>query len=334
MLYTDIRDVKDSAGHIQMNGRIDLLRDDIIAVENDLIQKYIGQALYDQVHSSKENVVVGTAEYNLLMHLRRYISHKALYRGASKVNVQYTKAGISSEMSDTSKPVREWMLNDVKLQLLNDACEFLDILLKYLQDNSDSLSAWTSSAQYKKNKLYVINDLGTFEKYYNLNQSYSTFYNLEGTISFVDDVIIRKLLGDAYYTALKAEIANANVSADNQVVLDRYLYRITAYSTVIRAAQTMGVLLLNGGIKVNEYTSTVESGKITRNAEYKEREVLIKRLDTDCLHLGDDLRLYLNTNASESKYAEWFSSDLYEAPVVEEDVEEEEEDTTLGFFSM
>lgn len=333
MLYNDIKDVKNSAGHARLgNGKIDALREDILAVENELIRKYIGQAQYNAIKDSMDNITEGSKEETLLMHVRRYVSAKALWRGSSKINVTISKAGISSDMSDSHKPVREWMLTDVKNQLLNDSCEYLDILLAYMHENKDDLEAWTASKQYAKTRSNLINDLDTFEEYYSLNGSYSTFYNLKATMKHVEDLQISKVVGSAFFIDMKNKIVEGDLDNDFELLLTSYLYRLTVYHTVIRACKTMGVALVNGGVKINEYLQGMENSNVQRQADYKERELLMQELSRNAEDVKCDMYAYLNSAASDTVFPLWKASSLYvnpDAEVVEVEVNKDES----GFFS-
>jgi len=316
MLYTTDNDIKESAGHASLGtGAIKTLREDIEAIELDLVNTYLGQAEYDKLEAALPSLEDGSKYHKLLKHVRRYVTAKSLWRGSSKINVQIDNSGISSSMSDTSKPVREWMLTDVKAQLLNDACEYLDMLLSFLENNKEVYTDWAGSTQYKWNKELLINSLATFEKYYSLNGSHTTYRNLRATMMYVDDVQMQTLLGTAFYASIKNEISTA-VSAETNVILNNFIYRIASFYTIGRALKTMTVSLVNGGVKITEYLAQMESGHNARQAEYKERELLGKQLEEDACMLISDMRKYLNANASDTVYALWKDSDHYEDPNV------------------
>jgi hypothetical protein len=339
MLYTSINEIKNTAGFVSFGTKttsIDLLREDILAAENELSSKYLGATTFDALQTAYDaGIIASSFEDKLLAHVQRYVSHKALYSASSKINVQVTKQGIQSHMTDTEKPVREWMLTDLKNQLLNDACYHLDALLSFMEANKAEafLADWRVSSFYLENKNLIINSLDTFELYYFLNRSYTTFLNLKSVQWFVATIMVKKCLGADFYNAITAEIKAAAVSSDTQTLLDEYIYPITAFYTVARALKVSTVSLENGGIKINEYISNLDSRANQRQADIKERELLAKQLSDDACALIEEMKVFLNANASETMYADWFNSSQYEDPNVEvEENKRNREDS--GFFAV
>lgn len=323
MLYKSIEDVKSSAGFVSISeksGSLDIIKQDLEIAESEITRKYIGQALYDRLNTAlQEGLTAGSDEETLIEYVRRYVTHKALRSGAAKININYSKSGIQSHMNDTQKPAREWMLTQLRDQLLEDACNHLDTLLYFLQTNTADYPEWTAADQYKSNKSHLINDLVTFQKFYYLNDSYSTLYAMSAVMGYVEDVQLRRMLGSDFYSAIMAEIAAASVTSSTQALLDRYLYRICVFYTLIRTLQTMTVSFENNGIKINEYITNFESSHNKRQADIKERELLIKQLDKDVCDAIREMNTYLNANATEDIYPLWYTSSQYVDPNVEEE---------------
>lgn len=323
MLYKDINDVKDSAGFATLgskNAKLDLIREDLIAAENELVRKYLGKTEYSNLQTAFDaGLEAGSKYHNLLPYVRRYVTHKALRTAAAKLNVKYTGSGLQTHNSNDSKPAREWMLTQLKNQILESACAHLDALLAFLEENKGVYTDWAASDQYKSNKGHIINSIDVFQKHYYINDSYSTLYALNTAQEYVEDVQIRRMIGSDFYDTIKGEIETNSISSSTKTLLEKHLYRICAFYTVIRSLQTMSVSIENNGIKINEYIANMELTSNQRAADIKEREILIKRLETDCCDLVDQMIAYLNETATDVIFPDWYGSSKYVDPNVESD---------------
>ena len=159
MLLRTLQELKKATGFASLSS-ISKLSQDIRIAEQELIDEHLGQAFYDELNSAIDNgLEADSEEAKAIDFAHRFIAHKALYTVSSKINVRIENTGISSTSHDQSVPVREWMLNDMKDQVLKDACKHLDLLLLFLETNKGNYPTWTSSSQYGRNREFFINSL-------------------------------------------------------------------------------------------------------------------------------------------------------------------------------
>jgi len=336
MLYKTLEDVKDSAGFVAISNssnNFKILKEDLKRVETEVRTKYLGIGQFDLLNTQfNADAIAGGSDTELLLgHVRRYVSYKALYTAAPKLNVNFEKSGISSQKSDNSVPAREWMLISLQKQLLEDACGFLDDLLAFLQEKKDVFTLWRDGSTYTVNKSHFINSADDFNDYFSIGGSTVTFLSLLPVLTHVEERHIKKLLGTTFFDAIKAEIEAAVISAETQTLLDEYLKRISAYATINRACSTLPVRFQHNGILTNEYVAGFEKGM--QKDRLKEAELLQQRLEADIVELQTDLVDFLNATATDAIYISWFESSLYIDPAVEV-VDTTDRNTDRSFFRM
>lgn len=340
MLYKTLDDVKSSAGFVAISnssGSIDILREDLIAAEQEVRRKYLGAATFDllELQYNSDAIVADTNMDKLLKHTRRYVSHIALQTGAPKLNVNFSKSGITSPKSQTSVPAREWMLQQLKLQLLNSACDHLDNLLRFLEENRAEFLTWDADNSVNTiQRRFFVQSLDEFEKYYALGGSHSTFKALWPIIDHLQERELRGILTDVFYENLITELKTDSVSGENNTLLTKFVKRWLVYKTVYRACELLPVRLTHNGLKTNQFIASYEANSQESKATLKEKEQLQVQMLKDCDELKEDLITYLNQNASAILYSDWFASDKYDDPSDDEDEDNDVNSELSGFYTM
>lgn len=340
MLYKTLDDVKKTAGFVAISHQdkdLGVLKEDLLAAENDVRTNYLGAGQFDSLDTqfNADAIVPDSVTEKLLNHTRRYVSLQALMTGAAKININYTKSGLTSTKSQTSVPAREWMLLQLKSSLLESACKHLDILLRFLEENRASFPLWTGDSSVSLiQRRFLVQSLPNFEKYYGLGGSFVTFKTLWPVIDHVQDRFLSKLLGQDFYDEIIAELNAGNLSALNTVLAEKFLKRLVVYKSIIRACEVLPVQVVHNGIVTNEFIASRETTTQQAKAELKAVELLKNQMIFDAQALIQDTIDYLNKTATDSIYATWFNSDLYDDPTDDDDEDFEINSEIKGFFSM
>lgn len=340
MLYKTLDDVKNSAGFVSISNKtndLSILKEDLMAAEHDVRINYLGAAQFDLLDTSfnTDAILAGSDLEKLLHHTRRYCSMMALRSGAAKINVDFGKSGITSPKTQTSVPAREWMLVQLQNSLLQSACTHLDVLLRFLEEKRDVFTLWKNDTNVSlTQRRFFLQSLPAFQKYYGLANSYVTYKALWPIMEHVQERYLSKLLGQDFYDSLIAELNAANISANNNLLLDKYLNRLVAYKTIIRACEILPIRVDYNGIVTNEYIASNETTSQQVKAELNAIRIVKNQLQLDAAELQEDLIAYLNKTASASVFTEWFSSDLYDDPTDDAEEDNEINQENSGFFKM
>ena len=209
MLLKTISELTTATGFVSKDLYINAMYPDILFAENKLV-KYLSAAQMADLQTKYDNVVsapLNDLTADLLAKCQAFIGYMALCNFASKKNVSFENTGLQSLKTGNSVPVREWMLNDHKAQLIADAWECMDLLLQFLETNKATFTLWASSAEYTINKKFIINSLEQFEEHFSLNGSRLTLLALYPSMQFTEQQHIEAAIGKEYFEELKAKIA-------------------------------------------------------------------------------------------------------------------------------
>src|SRR3989304_7269451 len=123
MLLKTISELTTATWFVSKDLYINAMYPDILFAENKLV-KYLSAAQMADLQTKYDNVVsapLNDLTADLLAKCQAFIGYMALCNFASKKNVSFENTGLQSLKTGNSVPVREWMLNDHKAQLIADA---------------------------------------------------------------------------------------------------------------------------------------------------------------------------------------------------------------------
>lgn len=312
-------ELKEAVGFPSLTGSITSIKPDLLLAEEKL-KNFVSAAQFDLLQSQLDNaaIVPGSDQDVLLSKCRAVVGFLALHNFASKNNVSYEKSGIHSSKTGNTVPVREWMLNDMKGQVLEDAYTCIDYLLAFLESKKDIFTVWAASSSFTINKSFIVNSLDKFQEHYSLTDSRYTFMLLRPAMRFVEDIHISEAIGMDYFHELKTKIKDGDVTSDDQLIIDSYLTPAVVYHTVARACDTMNLKLSGNGIKNMEYMSTGEQSKSEKAGSAQQIFNLKQTMRDNASLLLSKAVEYLNSKASDILYTTYFNSSAYTSSTAEE----------------
>ncbi len=127
----------------------------------------------------------------------------AYEKNIAKDSVLWNNSGISVAWSVELRPAQQAALDNVSDSLKKDAYEFLDLLIDFLNENSETFTGFKSSVENKKIKQLFINNAEEFCFYFNINGSVSYFFEILDVIRRVQRTTIFNTLGSEYYNKVK-----------------------------------------------------------------------------------------------------------------------------------
>ena len=258
-------------------------------------EKFTTDIIGSSLHSALLNIVQNETEDAALQSLLPYVQlpliNFAYMLGGSKLAVNIGQTGISTTENDNLTPAEEWRLKDLKTSFASAGYDGLEELLRFLEENKDDYPLWESSASYSYQKKYFINNAKELNETIDTNFGRYDFLKLKPFIHQIERSVILPRMCETLFTTIKDEIKDGNVSEDNQTLLDDYIKPAVCYLAI---------------------------DKLKPDENFK----------LEGTRYAQQLKDYLNSNAD--TYTDYASSDCYEDPETESDLNDEDS----GFFVM
>ncbi len=263
--------------------------------EREIKKDYIGAALWVkliQAYTSSGSSSSSSGEdyfARALYYVQRIVANLALLDYIPEGSLDISSNGIRITVNDTKKQAFDWQIKNLEKKYQSAADRNLELLLEYLNENTDQFTDWTDSPAYIKNKGRFINSAKQFNDYLGIKESHMTFIALQPVIDYVEDFYMRSVLGDDFFDELKERIKDGeDVDSSSASGADEY----DQVFHLIRGA-------------VAHYTGMEASEDLGTNEEKCEKKAS---------HYIQRLVAYLDTNANESLFATYYNSDKYTAP--------------------
>jgi hypothetical protein len=320
MLFKTIDEVREYIS-VNISSDIETLKPYIRLAESEFIKPVIGKVLLKSLQDYYDSEASGSSEIELwdelLAKVQLPLINYAYNLYVPIGQVQVSDAGIHITSNDTKKTAFQWQVEKVEKAWLNTAHNFMEDLLEFLDENKDTFTDWSGSAEYDAAHSLFINSAKEFNEEFFINKSRRLFVHLIPIIKSVEKKFVYPTLGKDYYDELKDLIlgeGSGDISDDDQVIIDK-IKPAVAHITISRAISELGVEILPDGIfeAAVIQNGSMESQRTAATAENK-NELRGQLLDEGQSELRE-VQMYLDANASETKYATYFGSDKYVAPV-------------------
>lgn len=183
----------------------------------------------------------------LLQKAQHAIIHLAYFVGFDFLNASVTDMGFRRTDSEHSKSLFKYQEDNLRDYFKNSGYNMLDDILVFLEENITSFSEFSASATYTVFKQAFFETAAVFNSIYYINASRITFLRLQQHIKFVEDTVIKPLLGSTIYAEIKAGMAASPVPAKVVGVLP-YIRVPLAYLSVAYLMEESGADLTDRGL--------------------------------------------------------------------------------------
>jgi hypothetical protein len=295
-----------------------------LAAERFLIP-IIGQDQYDALLEEVEGFefpadgddAVPVESVELLRKCRAVIAPLGYMMDLPTIQTQITDAGLRSINTENMQAAHRWEYNEVKEALADSGGYAIDALLKFLFANADDYDLWTECEEYQEVSSLIFRTGADFNKYFKVHLPHRTWWEFRSLISEVEDFYINSAIGKEFYEQLK-DMPDANDETMAAIVM---IKKCVAHLTIVKAIEKKSV-------KISPLGFTIKSlGAYSEGVGYDDQQATgteLSMLYASCERSGDSyllmLKEYLNATASESVFADYYSSDKYVAPSDEEPV--------------
>jgi len=294
------------------------LKSDLSLVEQKyLVDEVLGFATWSALmtYMGEDGNFPAGGNWEQLLEICRHPAAKltALYK-LPEANVKYTGAGLLVTRSEKSAPASEFRTKDLKLNLMHKAQEHLGLLVRFLEGNTAIFVDWAASEE-RADRSKIFPDARSFSKYYNISENHWIFRKLQSFISDVEDTHLTELLGAAYLSELRSQLADGSLTEDNKPVV-KIIRQFVANMAMVEAIPRLSIDISPRGIILFHN----ERGNADENfvaADPNRIELMVNKALSQARAKKSDLSNFLNTNATTVKYAAYKSGPAYLDPSID-----------------
>jgi hypothetical protein len=335
-----IRTIEQFCAHVRVSTTgTDLanLAPDLRLVERQQLRPVLGPALHNELSAlSDEDLQAAlddstSATGALLRLVHEALANLGLLEYLPLNQLQINDGGVYV-MSGGKSPF-QWQINELKASLRNKGFNALEAVLTYLDEHVDDFPAWATSAAAVDARVLLISSATEFSRHYDINGSRLTYQAFLPLIRKVERFQLEALLSAEYLRELKAQLVASTLAPDNRDVLDEYLRPALAHLVVAKAVGEVGLSFNGANIELNIFRPD--------NANEREADAgldgLLKQKASqaaaDAQVYLTKLRRHLNSQASLTRFATYFTSSAYVDPQAPRPTVRNSVDSpTYGFF--
>lgn len=274
----------------------------------DIVDATTWQALLDQIDAG--SYTNETWEELAERTMQAAANLVALYH-MSKANVVFSSGGLLVTKTDQMVPASEFRTKELKKSLFRDVQDALDQVIDHLEANTVIFTDWAASDQRAEMNGLIIRTADEFDRFYSIGESRFLFRKLLPSQRYVIETHVKAVLGKEFLEAFIDDMADG-LSEENQVILPQ-LQRGIAYLTMGHAVPRIqqqfgpeGIAIFDSEYQV--YGARRQEGDLSR----------LQYLQDDAISKGEselaDLKYFLDENATDSVYADYFNSAAYADP--------------------
>lgn len=281
--------------------------------EGEYIAPILGETLYASFNEKYNSTTpLNTAEKGLLQVCQAVVAPAALWYYFPFLLTTVGDSGLQQLLAENSTKPMKWEYNYMREELIRRTYAAQELLITFLKLNKSSFPEWNASPYNSTEYPALLRDGSDLRNIISLQQPNRCFLLLKSTIADVTLTFIEPLLSTEYYTVLQDRIVADTLTADDKVILPKVKMALIR-KVLATAAQQMNVRLSENGFTiVQQVVDNKEEGRTNATGNQLDRFMQAYEKEADALSIS--VRDYLNANASESKYPEYFGSSVYQAP--------------------
>lgn len=269
---------------------------------------YVGTELYNDLATKFETgASLSDQQAQTLEYLQDAIAFYSIYQILpEKQSVVASMGVVQNVPTSGSQPTNQWSWKAKRWSALENGDVFLDKLLTYMEQQVAAAVAyfdlWKTSAAYKVRVSSFFRHTAELDAFLNIQESRRSFISLVKYMRDVEEDIIRPLLCDDQFEALKA----ANPDAETTDLLER-VRKAVAWLGLYEAIPNHRLVIDGDGFRVVSQTDQFDDRRnLTNNTHESAINDLSQRAERKGRQYLDELRAFLKAN--ESTYTLWADS--------------------------
>jgi hypothetical protein len=316
-----IRTIYQFCAHVRVSAdstQLENLEPDLRVAERRHVRAVLGPALYNELSALSDVDVQAalddpaSATGGLLRLVHEALANLGLLEYLPLNQLQITDGGVYV-ISGGSRPF-QWQIDQLKASLRGKGYNALESVLEYLEAHLLDFPAWATSLAAVQAREQLIASAAEFTRHYDIAGSRLTYQALLATLRKVERFELEPVLSFEYLTELKAQLVAGVVSADNQVVLERFLRPALAHLVVAKAIPEVGLTFNGSAVELNIFRPDDSNSKEADASLDSLLSLKVSQAHADGLVFLTQLRRHLNMYASGIRFATYFSSSAYTDP--------------------
>lgn len=276
-------------------------------VESGEMEYYLGTELLEQLIQSRSSGVFGANEEKLSKHAAMAVGCLAVYKAGPEIEVSISENGIFRQESNNEKSAFGGQVKRLRDTVGARGYKALDKMIAWLEKNEADFSLWLDSEYYQDRSTLLIRSVSEFEAAgENIKSSALTFQSLKPIMKEIQESRIAMILPEGMYQ----DVFDNQNEPDNIFLLRNYIRPAIAKLTIEEALSALPVELDHEGVHINQIATQGDARTLT-SAPIHLIEKKTWSLRGRGEHYLSNMKEYLNTQASTTKYPLWFGSDRY-----------------------
>lgn len=227
-------ELKQYFSSIDKDYKIASLQSFINSAETDILIPWIGYDLYNALSTAYNGAGLAGKQLAVFPYIQKAVTHLAFMLAADSGAMRIGDSGFYVITSQTNKPVSDKKMSqflrgrrEAGYNAMEQATLFMEMNI-----NADELAVYKNSRERQQHVAYFINSSVDFTSYFKkVNNSAYLFSMLSNALDRAERQYIAPVLGAAYYSALKAKVADNSFTPAEQSLLP-YINRALANYTI------------------------------------------------------------------------------------------------------
>ena len=255
----------------------------IANAENRYIKPLLGFEMYDALLTLYEAENSQTPDEDeilrkeLLEKIQFATIHLAFHIGFDFLNVSVTDAGFQRMETERTKGLFKYQEDAIKTYFAETGFNALDDVLTFLHLNIDSFEEFMTSENFNKLITSFLPTVKVVEEIpFNIHRSNLIFLALKPSIAYIEDTVIRPVLGETIYAIVKTEMAN-EVIDEKVIKLLPYIRKPLIYLASAMLMEETGATLNDKGLYFEKNEDQQRAKTVKAPATEQRIAVLVSR---------------------------------------------------------
>jgi len=276
--------------------------------EDDFIIEVLGPTQYNDLLTAYEASSLSGIQSQLLDAVRKAEAKLGMYLLFPILSVRIGDSGILTAGGVDQQRAMQWQVDDTRNQLLFDGYQALDNLYTFLFNNKGLFPDWTSSTAFSLFTQYFINQVSDFQRNVSIDNSNWIFRKMVPIMENIEIDEIYNSIGQPFFDYLKGQISAGTLAGDDLIAVQMIRKAI--------ALLTYGRALIEPDFTelISIFKRPRSDAQDRRKWEKPDYSILAETYSDEGTAMLERLKITLNSNASATVYASYFTSNWYCAP--------------------
>lgn len=270
----------------------------------------IGQTMYENLQADEPSEWYAA----LLPYARAVIAPFGYLQNLPFMQTLLSDSGLVRLEAENQRGAFKWEYKEVQEALANMGFSAQERLINFLTlHKSDFGSDWDDAEYNDTSGFAFIRSGKELAKAITIVQPHRCFMHLKPLFEEVGEMELRSVLGDAYYETLSSRVLSGDTAAEEETIV-KWIRMASGRLALAKAAQQSNIRFNagNGFTIADILKEQPEEGR--KSPSSAQMNSFVTEMKLSATALLDKVSNQLNSNASETVYAEYFASSKYVNP--------------------